>query len=262
MRTLIVLAHPEAKSFNAQLKDVAVETLEDAGHRVEVSDLYALGFDPVEGPEHFTDMKDPDWFSAQTEQRHAWEQGTTSAEVRAEIDKLERADFLLFQYPMWWYTVPAILKGWLDRVLVYGGLYTSRMRYDQGYFTGRRAMISVTTGGPEATFAHNGRNGDIDLLLWPMNFTLHYMGYGVLPPFVAYGIEGGLKYSDPDSIPARLQGYKEALAARLGALEEAEPLKFNGWDDWDEDGRLKPGLPGYSPFMRAQPRAAPRREGR
>ncbi len=149
--------------------------------------------------------------------------------------------------------MPAILKGWLDRVLVYGGLYTSRMRYDAGHFAGRRAMVSATTGGPEASFAFNGRNGDIDHLLWPMNFTLRYMGYSVLPPFVAYGIEGGIRYSDPDSIPARLQGYKDALGERLGGLEQTEPLKFNGWDDWDESGRLKPGVPGYSPFMRAAP---------
>ncbi len=149
--------------------------------------------------------------------------------------------------------MPAILKGWLDRVLVYGGLYTSRMRYDAGYFSGRRAMVSVTTGGPEATFAFNGRNGDIDHLLWPMNFTLYYMGYSVLPPFVAYGIKGGIRYSAPDSIPARLQGCKGALGERLGGLEQSEPLRFNGWEDWDESGCLKPGVPGYSPFMRAAP---------
>lgn len=253
MRALIVLAHPEAKSFNAQLKDVAATTLEAAGYGIEISDLCAMKFDPVEGPRHFQEPRQPDWFSAQTEQRHAWDNGTTSADVQAEIDKLERADFVFFQYPMWWFTMPAILKGWLDRVLVYGGLYTSRIRYDAGYFSGRRAMLSLTTGGTEATFAHNGRNGDIDLLLWPMNFTLHYMGYSVLPPFVAFGIEGGIKYSDPASMPARLEGYKDALHNRLALLEESEPLKFNGWNDWDEDGCLKPGIEGYSPFMRAKP---------
>ena len=171
MQALIILAHPEPESFNSQLKDMAATTREEAGYRVEVSDLYAIRFDPVEGPQHFREPRQPDWFSAQTEQRHAWENGTTSADTRAEVDKLEHADFVLFQYPMWWYTMPAILKGWLDWVLVYGGLYTSRMRYDAGYFSGRRAIVSVTTGGPEATFAFNGRNGDIDHLLWAMNFT-------------------------------------------------------------------------------------------
>ncbi len=253
MRALVVLAHPEPRSFNGQMKDVAVATLEDQGHGVEVSDLYAIGFDPLEGPRHYQDRKEPARFSAQTEQRHAWETGALSADVRAEIDKLERADLVLLQFPMWWFSMPAMLKGWLDRVLVYGGLYTGKMRYDKGYFVGRRAMVSVTTGGPEPTFAHNGRNGDVDLLLWPINFSLHYMGYTVLPPFVAFGVEGGLRYSDPDQVSDRLQGYKAALRARLEALERTEPLAFNGWADWDESGRLKPGVPGHSLFMRARP---------
>ena len=58
-----------------------------------------------------------------------------------------------------------MLKGWFDGVLVYGGVYTSTMRYDRGHFAGRRAMLSVSTGGPAPTLAYNGRNGDIDLQL-------------------------------------------------------------------------------------------------
>lgn len=253
MQAFIVLAHPEPRSFNHQLKAVAAETLADLGLGVEVSDLYTMGFDPLEGPRHYAERKDPARFDAQSEQRHAWERGTTSADVRAEIAKLQRADLVVFQYPMWWYGMPAILKGWLDRVLVYGGLYTSRMRYDAGYFAGRRALLSVTTGGPKETFAHNGRNGDIDLLLWPMHFTLHYMGFSVLPPCVAFGVEGGIRYSDPAALPARLEGYKAALRERLRAFETTSPLPFNGWADWDETGRLKPGIPGTSPFMRGEP---------
>jgi NAD(P)H dehydrogenase (quinone) len=47
----------------------------------------------------------------------------------------------------------------------------------------------VTTGGPETTFHFNGRNGDIEHLLWPLNFTLYYLGFTVLSPFVAFGVE-------------------------------------------------------------------------
>jgi NAD(P)H dehydrogenase (quinone) len=253
MHALILLAHPEPQSFNAHMKNVAVEALEGDGHSVEVSDLYAMNFDPVEGPRHYGNREDADRFDAQSEQRHAWETGGTSPDVRAEIDKLERADLLIVQYPMWWYTPPAILKGWLDRVLVYGGLYRSRLRYAKGHFAGRRAMLSVTTGGPEATFTHNGRNADIDLLLWPMNFTLYYMGYTVLPPFVAFEVGGGIKYSEANRLTARLRGYEDAFRSRLHNLDAAQPLAFNGWDDWDETGRLKPGVAGHSPFMRAEP---------
>ena len=253
MHALIVLAHPEPRSFNAALADIAVETLAGQGHEVEVSDLYAMGFDPVEHPRHFAKPHDSERFRAQTEQRHAWDSDATSPDVAAEIAKLDRADLLILQYPMWWYGPPAILKGWLDRVLVYGGLYTSRMRYDEGYFAGRRAMLSVTTGGTAESFAHNGRNADIELLLWPTNFTLAYMGYGVLPHFTACGVEGGIQYSEAGEVSVRLEGYKDSLRQRLLTFERTEPMKFNGWDDWDASGRLKPGVEGHSPFMRADP---------
>ena len=109
MRALIVLAHPEPTSFNGAMKDVAVATLTGLGHGVEVSDLYAMGFDPVEGPDRYAARCDPDSFTAQTEQRHAWATGTLGPDVAAEIDKLERADLVVFQYPMWWYAMPAML---------------------------------------------------------------------------------------------------------------------------------------------------------
>ena len=63
-------------------------------------------------------------------------------------------------------------------------------------------MLSVTVGTSEATYAHDGRSGDIDLLLWPVNFSLAYVGYTVLAPFVAYGVEAGLRYSDPAAVEA------------------------------------------------------------
>jgi NAD(P)H dehydrogenase (quinone) len=253
MHVLIVLAHPEPSSFNAQMAALAAETLRDQGHTTEVSDLYAARFDPLEGPRHYAQRASTERFDAQDEQRNASDKRTLPPETRAEIEKLQRADLLILQYPMWWFTVPAMLKGWFDRVLVYGETYTSRMRYDMGRFRGRRAMLSVTLGGPEPTFAYNGRNGDIDLLLWPMAMSLYFVGYTVLPHFTAFGIEGGLKYSDPDEMIARLKRYKCKYSERLRILDGLRPLDFSGWADWDEEGRLKPGRPGYSPFMRPSP---------
>ncbi len=146
-----------------------------------------------------------------------------------------------------------MLKGWFDGVLVYGGVYTSTIRYDRGHFAGRRAMLSVSTGGPAPTLAYNGRNGDIDLQLWPANMSLAYVGYTVLPHYVAAGVEGAIKYSDVDAHAHRIAGYKDELRQRLLALDSTEPLRFNGWDKFDEEGRLKPGVAGHSYFMRAEP---------
>lgn len=250
---LIVLAHPEPKSFNAQLAQLAADHLTAGGYVVEVSDLYAQRFDPLEAPHHYAVRRDLDWFRPQDEQCHAAEADAVPTDVHAEIDKLDRASLLLLQYPMWWYQPPAMLKGWLDRVLTYGGVYTSRVRYDRGRYRGRRAMLSVTTGAPEETFAYNGRNGDVALLLWPMCFTLAYVGYTVLPPFVSFGVEAGIAYSTPTTLMERLEQHRRALAARLDTLASVAPMRFNGWDDWDETGRLRPGVAGHSPFMRDRP---------
>lgn len=235
MHALIVHCHPEPASFNATLKDVALDTLRRLGHTVEISDLYAERFDPVEKAGHYGNRKDPASFSALGEQRHASKTDTLPAEVRREIARLKRADLAVFQFPLWWHAQPAMLKGWFDRVFVNGGLYTSTMRYDRGYFRGRRAICSVTTGAPASTFQSKGRGGDIEILLWPIQYSLHYMGFAVLPPFLAFGIQGhGYAYQGESRFKHQLETYKAEWAQRLETLEQVEPLPFPGWNDWDE----------------------------
>jgi len=90
---------------------------------------------------------------------------------------------------MWWHLPSAMLKGRIDRVFAYGDVYTSAKRFEAGRFVGKRAMLSVTVGTSADTYAHDGRSGDIDLLLWPVEFSLAYVGYEVLAPFVAHGVE-------------------------------------------------------------------------
>jgi len=238
MHALIVLTHPEPRSFNAALKDVAARTLQDAGHVVEVSDLYAEGFHPAEGPERYAGRADPDFFSALGEQRHANRTGTLASDLRREIDRLARADLVILQFPLWWHSQPAMLKGWLDRVFVNDGLYSSTMRYDRGRMRGKRAMVSVTTGAPAPAFGPGARGGDIAAMLWPLHYSLHYVGFTVLPPFVAHGVQGhGYAYTDDDAAGRQRAAYRTAWTQRLERLAEVEPLRFPGWCDWDEDGR-------------------------
>lgn len=254
MRSVVVLAHPEEQSFNAQMARIAVKALGRAsGSESQLLDLYSMGFDPCERGDHFPSRLHKDRFDAQAEQRHAANTDALPADVRHHLETIENTDVMILQYPMWWYTPPAMLKGWLDRVFVYGRAYTGRRRYDAGFFKGKRAMLSVSTGAPEATFQHNGRNADVNLILWPLHFTLSYLGFTVLEPFVSFGIEGGLKYSDEGDAVQRLRDYQSAFAAALADIDTRPSIPFNGWDDWDDEGRLKPGVPGYSPFMRANP---------
>lgn len=124
MQVLIVYAHPEPKSFNGAMKELAVETMRAAGHEVVVSDLYAMGFNPVTGPADFQgERADPAFLSIATEQARAFETGTLAADIVAEQEKVRRADLLILQFPIWWFGMPAIMKGWADRVFARGFAY-------------------------------------------------------------------------------------------------------------------------------------------
>lgn len=238
MHVLIVYCHPDPASFNGALKNVAIETMQQAGHTVEISDLHAENFDPVEKAEHYTLRKDSHWFSPTIEQRHAYETGSLPSEIKCEIARLERADLVVLQFPLWWHSQPAMIKGWFDRVFINGGLYTSTMRYDKGYFRGKYAICSVTTGAPEATFEANGRGGNIEILMWPIQYSLYYMGFSVLPPFLSYGIQIGQDFVrlKEAQFEQHLENQKSAWARRLINCVNEDPVRFPGWNDWDEFG--------------------------
>lgn len=250
MHAHIVLAHPEPDSYNAHLARTATKALQADGWSTTVSDLYAMGFDPCERAAHYVPALNPERLDVQAEQQHASEQGTLLAQVAAEIGHLDRADLLILQYPMWWHLPPAMLKGWLDRVFVFGEVYASRKRFEHGRFVGKRAMLSVTVGTSEDTYAHDGRSGDIDLMLWPVNFSLAYVGYTVLKPFVAYGVEGGLRYSEPEVIATRLKAIEQHFADTLTHLDGVPEVPFNRMADWGSNGRIKPDAPVHSPYIR------------
>ena len=151
---------------------------------------------------------------------------------------------------MWWHLPPAMLKGWFDRVLIYGEVYQSQKRFEKGRFLGKRAMLSVTVGTSPETYAFDGRSGDIDLLLWPVHFTLAYVGYAVLKPFIAYGVEAGLRYSDASVVEARLKQVEADLGDALGKLEQRVVSPFNRMAEWGPDGRITAEAEIHSPFIR------------
>ena len=153
MHVHFVLAHPEPHSFNAHLVQVGMEAVGAAGGTASVSDLYAMGFDPCERPEHYASRSNDQRFDVQAEQRHASDTKSLPREVVDELDALDRADVVVLQYPMWWHLPPAMLKGWFDRVLAYGDAYTSRKRFENGRFVGKKAFVSVTVGTSRETYA-------------------------------------------------------------------------------------------------------------
>lgn len=244
MQVLIVYAHPEPKSFNGAMKDLAVETLQAAGHEVAVSDLYAMGFSPVTGAADFQgERADPAFLSIAAEQTKAFETGTLAPDIVAEQDKLKRADLLILQFPIWWFGMPAIMKGWADRVFARGFAYVGGRKYDTGLLRGKTAMVVTTTGTSADTYAPDGIDGDILNVLWPVhNGLLRYCGFDVLAPFVAY-------------MPARAgetgrAQYLEDYRRRLLELDAAPRLFFHPAEDYGPNERLKPGVIARSAVQR------------
>jgi len=188
MEVLLVYAHPEPTSFTGALKDVAVRVLRDAGHRVEISDLYAEGFNPVAGRHDFTTVAEPGRFHYQTEQERAHAAGGFADDLQREQRRFLAADLMIVLYPIWWGGMPAILKGWFDRVLAYGFAYADGRRFETGYFHGKRGILCLVAGGTRARFTTTGAYGDISQVLWPVQrCMIEYLGIEALEPFVAYG---------------------------------------------------------------------------
>ena len=170
MKVFIVHAHHEPKSFNGALTEAAVAALTDAGHEVRVSDLYAMDFDPVSDRRNFTTVGEADYLKQQVEESHASKNDGFAPDIEAELEKLDWCDVLIFQFPIWWFGLPGILKGWVDRVFAMERIYGGGRWFDDGYFKGKRAMLSLTTGGGPGAFSEKGIVGDIHAHLHPINY--------------------------------------------------------------------------------------------
>lgn len=105
MRVLVVFSHPVESSYNAELHRIVVEQLRTAGHDVDDCDLYAEGFSPVMSCEERMG-----YHEVPENQRH----------VQSYVDRLQRAEALVFCFPTWCFGLPAMLKGFFDRVLMPG----------------------------------------------------------------------------------------------------------------------------------------------
>jgi NAD(P)H dehydrogenase (quinone) len=187
MKYFIVHAHHEPRSFNSALTQTAQEKLPSHGHDVVVSDLYAMAFDAVSDRRNFTSVADSGCLKQQQEEMHASEHDGFVPEIQAEMDKLDWCDVLVFQFPIWWFGLPAILKGWVDRVFAMGRDYGGGRWYDRGVFAGKRAMASLTTGGGPGAFCEDGINGDLNMILFPLNHGIfRFTGFDVVPPFVVW----------------------------------------------------------------------------
>jgi NAD(P)H dehydrogenase (quinone) len=246
-KVLLVHAHPEPASVNSQLLAVARETLEAQGHEVMLSDLYAMKWKAVFDEHDFPHRLDRTRLSFIAESGHAYSNGKQTPDVQSEQEKLLAADAVVFQFPLWWFGVPAILKGWFDRVFAYGLAYGyrnagNRYRYGEGGLQGKRAMLSVAVGGPEEDYSARGINGPLDQLLFPITHgTLFFAGMDVLPTYAVYG---AARMTAED-----IERAKAKLKSRIQNLFTERPLSFrpqNGGDYPDGHVLAEHVVPGIA----------------
>ncbi len=248
--TLIVLAHPDRRSFNGAWANATERAATSLGHEVLTSDLRAMGFDPLDAPDQYRDWDQSRPFDPLKAHEEAVRSATLPADVQAEMDKVRRADRIVFHFPIWWFAPPAILKGWLDRALVHGGLHSIDKRFDTGMCKAKTALFCATTGSSEAESAFNGKEGDIQMHLWPTAYTLRYLGFSVLAPITVHGVHGYHQGEAKVGLETRLRGVLEAQNGVMASWDSHPHLQFNSDDDFDTGGRLRPDRPSYSPFIR------------
>jgi NAD(P)H dehydrogenase (quinone) len=240
VNVLTVFAHPERASFVGALLDTARRQLGAAGHTVIVSDLYADGFEAAAGAADFTSRANPAYLNIGAEQAHAAQHGSFAPLLQREMDRVAAADLVIFLFPMWWFSVPAILKGWIDRVFAYGVAYDFERTWNRGVYRGKRAMLAFTTGAPAAVFEPDGRSGDLERVLWPLHGgVLALCGFDVLLPFTAWAVP----WIGDDGRARALADWKH----RLAGLANEEPLFFHPLEDFGENRRLKPEVEPGTP---------------
>ena len=236
MKVAIIYAHPVSASLNASLRDAMIKRLEANGHSVLVSDLYAMGWKAVLDGDDFLNRTAGTKLDPILDSKRAYEDGKQSPDIAAEQEKLLAADAVILQFPLWWFSMPAILKGSVERVYACGFAYGvgehSRERwgerYGEGVMTGKRAMLVVTAGGWTSHYGPRGINGPIDGLLFPIERgILHYPGFTVLPAFVSYGIANG-RVDDK-----KYKSIVSGLETRMDQIFTSESIPFRRQNSGD-----------------------------
>jgi NAD(P)H dehydrogenase (quinone) len=192
VNVLIIYAHHEPTSFTSAMKNLAIEVLTRQGHTVAVSDLYGQGFNSQAQKWDFVTTSGGH-FNYMLEQRHAARlDNAFSPDITGEIQKIQAADLVLFATPIWWFSVPAILKGWFDRVLAMGVAWDGGKIYENGLLRGKQAMLIAAAGGPSDYYRPEGKHkASMSQILHPINHgTLAFCGFNVHEPYVALNVLG------------------------------------------------------------------------
>ena len=173
MKILYVYAHPNSNAFNSLLKNEGCSQLINLNHEVILSDLYELNFNAIPNSNNYKFTKSDE----------------ITEDIQQEIEKINWAEHLIFQFPLWWFSMPAMLKGWFDRVLIKGFAYDNNNIFQTGLLKGKTASLVVTTKSNESAYQSDGVHGaTIESFLYPIHHTLSFVGISPITPFVSYEV--------------------------------------------------------------------------
>lgn len=181
MKIHLVVAHSEPRSFNLALHQTAVSYFADKGVETLESDLYRLKFESAASVDDTPEYESGELFQLGKAQQWAIENSGFTASINLEQQKLLDADVVILQFPLWWASYPAILKGWIDRVLSSGFAYGS-----EPLLKPRKVLYSITTGGAKNEEEHQYYQQKVEQLY---DDVFGYMGWECLPAFFAHGVE-------------------------------------------------------------------------
>lgn len=232
---LIVHAHGQADSYVTAMKDVIASELAAQGYAVAVSDLHAKGFNPVASERDFGLRENPARLVYPLEQRHGYDNGTLAPDILEEIALLLAAELVVFTFPLYWFSVPAIMKGWFDRVLLSGLCYGGKRIYAKGGLAGKRAFAAFSMGARADMIGQGAIHGELATGMMRHLFqgTLGYVGMTVHEPFVANYIP----YCGEQAMAAML----DDLRRTVRMLRNRDVLSVPDLDKFDE--RFRPKAP-------------------
>lgn len=219
-KVLVIYAHPEEQSFVSSMKNRCVDAFKKQGCVVTVRDLYQLGFTAVGGPEDFTDSnpEDIEKFRYAAAQKKGIIDGTVKEDLKVEQDYLANTDFLVLVFPMWWSTVPAIMKGWIDRVLFQGVAWDMEgfQLFQNGKLKGKKALCVLSTGAPLESFSETGQaKMTIEERMEHLTYgTLAFCGLNVYPIFAATGVSAMTPKEELEKKLTELEKYIEDLPTK------------------------------------------------
>lgn len=187
---LLVHAHSETGSFVTAMRNRIAETLQADGYTILHSDLYEMDWNPVLSPKDFGSRTNEDHLVYALEQRRGFKDGSLAADILIEIEKVQRADLVVFTFPLFWFNLPAILKGWIDRVFVSGTFYGGKTIYQRGGMVGKTATAAFSLGGRRDMFGPDSVHGPLvdGFLRSFFQGSLGYVGFEVIEPYVAYQV--------------------------------------------------------------------------